>query len=116
MSTSVTDSATFVPWNGALNRIESFLDGDWGCDDFDRKSVGGGYLLAGGRKLHSHSHTKNQPIDYAIERASTVWSCAVAAAKKLYYKRIRMRRGSSFKSVVLAARRGGTSTVQGQRC
>ena len=40
--------------------IDLLLDGDWACDDNDRKSASGGYLMAGGRRLHSHSRTTGQ--------------------------------------------------------
>ena len=37
--------------------IEIFFDGDGVCDDLDRKSASGGYLMFGGCQLHSHSRT-----------------------------------------------------------
>ena len=56
-----TDLATFMPRGGDLDKIEqSFLDGDWRCDDFDRKSVSCGHLLAGGCGLHFQDLTTNQ--------------------------------------------------------
>ena len=34
-----------VPRAGKPDIIEAFLDGDWACDDLDRKSASGGYLM-----------------------------------------------------------------------
>ena len=39
------DLATFMPKAGKPDIIEAFLDGDWACDDLDRKSASGGYLM-----------------------------------------------------------------------
>ena len=52
--------ATFMPKAGKSDTIEAFLDGDWACDDLDRKSASGGYLMVGGCRLHSHSRTTGQ--------------------------------------------------------
>ena len=52
--------ATFMPKAGKPDIIEAFLDGDWACDDLDRKSASGGYLMVGGCRLHSHSRTPGQ--------------------------------------------------------
>ena len=49
-----------MPKAGKSDVIEAFLDGDWACDDLDRKSVSGGYLMVGGCRLHSHSRTAGQ--------------------------------------------------------
>ena len=54
------DLATFMPKAGKADIIEAFLDGDWACDDLDRKSASGGYLMVGGCRLHSHSRTTGQ--------------------------------------------------------
>ena len=55
------DLATFMSKAGKPDIIEAFLDGDWACDDLDRKSTSGGYLMVGGcRLLHSHSRTTGQ--------------------------------------------------------
>ena len=54
------DLATFMPRAGKPDTIEAFLDGDWACDDLDRKSAPGGYLIFGGCRLHSHSRTTGQ--------------------------------------------------------
>ena len=45
---------------GKPDIIEAFLDGDWACDDLNRKSASGGYLMVGGCQLHSHSRTTGQ--------------------------------------------------------
>ena len=37
--------------NTSLNDL--LLDGDWACDDNDRKSASGGYLMAGGRRCRT---------------------------------------------------------------
>ena len=49
------DLATFFPVEGKVDHIEGFLDGDWACDEFDRKSVSGGLAMVGGCRIHSHS-------------------------------------------------------------
>ena len=49
-----------MPRAGKPDTIEAFLDGDWACDDLDRKSASGGYLMFGGCRLHSHSRTTEQ--------------------------------------------------------
>ena len=49
-----------MPKAGKPDTIEAFLDGDWACDDLDRKSASGGYLMVGGCRLHSHSRTTGQ--------------------------------------------------------
>ena len=49
------DLATFMPKTSKTEIIEAFLDGDWACDDLDRKSASGGYLMVGGCRLNSHS-------------------------------------------------------------
>ena len=54
------DLATFMPKAGKPDIIEAFLDGDWACDDLDKKSASGGYLMVGGCRLHSHSRTTGQ--------------------------------------------------------
>ena len=54
------DLATFMPKAGKPDIIEAFLDGDWACDDLDRKSTSGGYLMVGGCRLHSHNRTTGQ--------------------------------------------------------
>ena len=55
-----SDLATFFPAEGISDTIDGYLDGDWGCDDLDRKSVSGGFLKCGGCRLHSHSRTTQQ--------------------------------------------------------
>ena len=54
------DLATFMPKAGKRDIIEAFLDGDRACDDLDRKSASGGYLMVGGCRLHSDSRTTEQ--------------------------------------------------------
>ena len=54
------DLATFVPKAGGIDEIVGYVDGDWGCDDHDRKSVSGGFVMVGGARLHSHSRTTAQ--------------------------------------------------------
>ena len=51
------DLATFMPRASKQDTIEAFLDGDWACDDLDKKSASGKYLMVGGCRLHSHSKT-----------------------------------------------------------
>ena len=59
------DLATFMPRAGKPDSIEAYLDGDWACDDVDRKSASGGYLMVGGCRLHSRSRTTGQHADVA---------------------------------------------------
>ena len=54
------DLATFIPRAGKLDSIEAYLDGDWACDDNDKKSASGRYLMVAGCRLHSHSKTTGQ--------------------------------------------------------
>ena len=58
--------------NTSLNDL--LLDGDWACDDNDRKSAPGGYLMAGGRRLHSHSRTTGQHALNSGENETTSMS------------------------------------------
>ena len=51
------DLATFMPRSGKADSIEAYLDGDWACDDIDKKSASGMYLVTGGCRLHSYSRT-----------------------------------------------------------
>ena len=47
------DLATFhAEGRQARTSLRLFLDGDWACDDLDRKSASGGYLMVGGCRLH----------------------------------------------------------------
>ena len=50
----------FMPKASKPDTVEAFLDGDWACDDLDRKSTAVGYLMVGGCRLHSHSWTAGQ--------------------------------------------------------
>ena len=54
------DLATFMPRSGKADSVEAHLDGDWACDDIDKKSASGGYLMVGGCRPHSHSRTSGQ--------------------------------------------------------
>ena len=45
---------------GTEDSSEAYFAGDWACDDIDRKSASGGYLMVGGCRLHSHSGTTGQ--------------------------------------------------------
>ena len=49
--------ATYFPEHGVVDRIEGFLDGDWACDELDRKSVSGAAVMVAGCRMHSHSRT-----------------------------------------------------------
>ena len=49
------DLATFFPAEGHASHITGFIDGDWACDDLDRKSVSGGLMMVAGCRMHSHS-------------------------------------------------------------
>ena len=55
-----TEVEKFMSRDGALDKIEGYFDGSWRIVDFDRTSVSGGHLLAGGCRLHSDSRTTNQ--------------------------------------------------------
>ena len=50
-----TELSTFFPADGKVDRVEAYLDGDWGCDELDRKSVAGGLVMVAGCRVHSHS-------------------------------------------------------------
>ena len=54
------DLATFMPRAGKPDTTETFLDGDWACDDLERKSASGGCLMVGGCRLDSQSRTTGQ--------------------------------------------------------
>ena len=56
------DLATFMPRSGKADSVEAHLDGDWVCDDIDKKSASGGYLMVGGCRPHSHSRTSGQHV------------------------------------------------------
>ena len=47
--------ATFFPTEGQVTHIAGYVDGDWACDDADRKSVSGGLIMVAGCRMHSHS-------------------------------------------------------------
>lgn len=49
------DMATFYPAEGPVTHIGGYLDGDWACDDIDRKSVSGAVAMVAGCRMHSHS-------------------------------------------------------------
>ena len=79
------DLATFMPKDGAMDKIDGYLDGDWGCDDFDRKSVSGGYLVVGGCRMHSHSRTTSQHALSSGESEIMAMSELLKEAKQLQY-------------------------------
>ena len=54
------DLATFLPKSGKAYSVEAHHDGNWACDDIDKKSASGGYLMVGGCRSHSHSRTTGQ--------------------------------------------------------
>ncbi len=47
--------ATFFPAEGQATPIAAYADGDWACDDMDRKSVSGGWITVAGCRAHSHN-------------------------------------------------------------
>ena len=55
--TGARNLATFFPEHGVPDRIEGYLDGDWACDDLDRKSVSGAVVMVAGCRMHSHSRS-----------------------------------------------------------
>ena len=79
------DLATFMPKAGKSDIIESFFDGDWACDDLDRKSASGGYLMVGGCRLHSHSMTTGQHALSSGESEIMIMSEVLKEAKLMQY-------------------------------
>ena len=79
------DLATFMPKAGKPDIIEAFLDGDWACDDLDRKSASGGYLVVGGCRLHSHSRTTGQHALSSGESEIMSMSEVLKEAKLMQY-------------------------------
>jgi hypothetical protein len=51
------DLASFIPTASEDMVIKGFVDGDWGCDELDRKRVSGGFVMVGGCRIHCHSRT-----------------------------------------------------------
>ena len=47
------DLGTFFPSEGRVSQIDAYLDGDWGCDESDRKSVSGAVIMVAGCRMHS---------------------------------------------------------------
>ena len=80
------ESHTFMPRAGKPDTIEAFLDGDWACDDLDRKSASGGYLMVGGCRLHSHSRTTGQHALSSGESEIMSMSEVLKEAKLMQYK------------------------------
>ena len=80
-----TDLATFMPKAGKPDIIEAFLDGDWACDDLDRKSASGGHLMVGGCRLHSHSRTTGQHALSSGETEIMSMSEVLKEAKLMQY-------------------------------
>ena len=79
------DLATFMPKAGKSDIIEAFFDGDWACDDLDRKSASGGYLMVGGCRLHSHSRTTGQHALSSGESEIRSMSEVLKEAKLMQY-------------------------------
>ena len=79
------DLATLMPRAGKPDTIEAFLDGDWACDDLDRKSASGGYLTVGGCRLHSHSMTTGQNALSSGESEIMSMSEVLKEAKLMQY-------------------------------
>ena len=79
------DLATFLPKAGKPDIIEAFLDGDWACDDLDRKSASGGYLMVGCWRLHSHSRTTGQHALSSGESEIKSMSAVLKDAKLMQY-------------------------------
>ena len=40
--------ATFFIVQGKVNHIKGYLDGEWACDEMDRKSVSGDLVMVAG--------------------------------------------------------------------
>ena len=51
------DLATFFQTASEDMVIKDCVDGDWGCDELDRKSVSVGNVMVGGGRIHCHSRT-----------------------------------------------------------
>ena len=79
------DLATFMPKAGKPDIIEAFLDGDWACDDLDRKTASGGNLIVGGCRLHSHSRTNGQHALSSGESEIMSMSEVLKEAKLMQY-------------------------------
>ena len=79
------DLATFMPRASKPEIIEAFLDGDWACDDLDKKSAPGGYLMVGGCRLHSHSRTTGQHALSSGESEIMSMSEVLKEAKLMQY-------------------------------
>ena len=77
--------ATFMPRASKPDTIEAFLDGDWACDELDRKSASGGYLMVGGCRLHSHSRTTGQHALSSGESEIMSMSEVLKEAKLMQY-------------------------------
>ena len=75
----------YVHAEGRPDIIEAFLDGDWACDDLDRKSASGGYLMVGGCRLHSHSRTTGQHALSSGESEIMSMSEVLKEAKLMQY-------------------------------
>ena len=60
------DLATFFQTASEDTVIKDCVDGDWGCDELDRKSVSGGVVMVGGCRIHCHAgprrHTPSPPV------------------------------------------------------
>ena len=74
-----------MPMASRLDTIEAFPYGDWACDDLDRKSASGGYLMVGGCRLHSHSRTTGQHALSSGESEIMSMSEVLKEAKLMQY-------------------------------
>ena len=79
------DLATFMPRAGKPDTIEGFHDGDWACEDLDRKSASGGYLMVGGCRTHSHIRTTGQHAIISGESEVMSMSEVLKDAKLMQY-------------------------------
>ena len=79
------DLATFMPRARKPDTIEAFLDGDWACDDLDKKSASGGYLMVGGCRLQSHSKTTGEHALSSGESEIISMSEVLKEAKLMQY-------------------------------
>ena len=65
--------------------VKTVRYGDWACDDLDRKSSSGEYLMVGGCRLHSHSRTTGQHALSSGESEIMSMSEVLKEAKLMQY-------------------------------